>query len=232
MKFQELFESLQPYVIGIRYLEGTPLLDVVFKEGWLIPEDKNIKQVQGDTGMNYCMLYSDVQGIGLDELFEYVKKVINSNIEREKKSDFLKVKFNELKEIFKKHSLNQLQNLKFTFGEEEEFDVKISDLDEEVVEEATVENIPEQEQVIEPESINYLDENRNPIELSEEELELIEEENRAKRNLKINQSKKINKVSKIELPKRITEAPVVSNNTSDCICGPDEACSKCIDTKY
>lgn len=222
MKFQELFNSLQPYVIGIRYLEGTPLVDVVFKEGWLILEDENIKQVKGDSGMNYFMLYSEVEGIGLDELFEYVKKTIDSNIEREKKSEFLKLKFNELKEVFKKYDLNQLQNLQFTFGKEE-LEVKLTDLDDEPIKD---------EPILLPENLTYLDENNIPIEPTEEELELIEEENRAKRNLKINQTKKINKAINVELPKRVVELPPINNNKIDCVCGPDEACTKCIDSKY
>jgi hypothetical protein len=41
---QKTLDSLQPYVIGIRYLEGTPLVDVVFKEDNSRVRDKTSAQ--------------------------------------------------------------------------------------------------------------------------------------------------------------------------------------------
>jgi hypothetical protein len=67
-KIQKTLDSLQPYVIGIRYMEGTPLVDVVFKEGWSVPDEPNIKRIKGDESMNYHMILSDAKGAGLDEL--------------------------------------------------------------------------------------------------------------------------------------------------------------------
>ena len=137
MNIQKTLDSLQPYVIGIRYLEGTPLVDVVFKEGWNVPEDAKIKKIKGNDDMNYFMLLSEIPGVGLDELLAFVDKTIKLNIEREKKHDLLKVKFNELKEVFKKTSLDKLKNLKFTFTEEDlvptltEFDM--DDFEEEII---------------------------------------------------------------------------------------------------
>jgi len=89
---QKTLDSLQPYVIGIRYLEGTPLVDAVFKEGWTVPDDNKVKKVRGNEEMNYYMLFSEVAGVGLDDLLDYVKKTIDLNIEREKKHDLLKEK--------------------------------------------------------------------------------------------------------------------------------------------
>ena len=77
---QKTLDSLQPYVIGIRYLEGTPLVDVVFKEGWAVQEDPKIKMMKGNEEMNYYMLFSEVKGIGLDELLGFVDKTIKLNI--------------------------------------------------------------------------------------------------------------------------------------------------------
>lgn len=221
---QKTLDSLQPYVIGIRYLEGTPLVDAVFKEGWTVPEDSKIKKMKGNEEMNYYMLFSEAQGVGLDELLAYVRRTIDLNVEREKKHDLLREKVNELKEIFKKNSLDKLKRLKFTFSEEDlvpklnDFDVEIDDTyeEEEVVTETPnlyPENIEEyptsgekEFEDVQPSVPTYLDENGNPIELSEEELEMIEEEERAKRNLEILKQKKEKdklKVSnKVELPPR------------------------------
>jgi len=225
---QKTLDSLQPYVIGIRYLEGTPLVDVVFKEGWTVPEDGKVKKVKGNDEINYYMLFSESNEIGLDDLLDYVKKTINLNIEREKKHDLLKEKVNELKDIFKKNSLDKLKRLKFSFNEEDlvprldDFDADIEDTFEEEsineelpkteptdfypenVEEYATSDEKELEDIIPP---TYLDENGNPIELSEEELEMIEEEKRAMRNMEMIKAKKQNEKlknisSKVELPPR------------------------------
>jgi len=226
---QKTLDSLQPYVIGIRYLEGTPLIDVVFKEGWTVPEDSKVKKVKGNDEMNYFMLFSEIEGIGLDELLAYVKKTIDINVEREKKHDLLREKVNELKEVFKKNSLDKLKRLKFTFNEEDlvpklnDFDVDI-DIDdtydeEEVTETVTPNLYPENieeyatsgeekfENEIDEQQHTFLDENGNPIQLSEEELEIIEEEERARKNIEYLKSKKqtekVKNVSnKVELPPR------------------------------
>jgi len=244
---QKTLDSLQPYVIGIRYLEGTPLVDAVFKEGWTVPDDSNIKKVKGDDGLNYYMIFSEVKGIGLDELLSYVDKTIKLNLEREKKHDLLREKVNELKEVFKKNSLTKLQRLKFTFADEElvptlnDFDIDY-DLEEET---PSVPIQHEEEYYEEPvetmapvEHVGFVDENGNPIEMSEEELELLAEEARAERNMKAIEAKKqksgvVNQSKKVELPPRRKVEMVMDNNEyqTDCDCGPDEACDKCIDSK-
>lgn len=226
---QKTLDSLQPYVIGIRYLEGTPLVDAVFKEGWTVPEDSKVKKVKGNDEINYYMLFSESSEIGLDDLLDYVKKTINLNIEREKKHDLLKEKVNELKDIFKKNSLDKLKRLKFNFNEEDlvprldDFDADIEDtfeeedtINEELPKNEIIDSYPENAEEYstsvekEIEQINpstYLDENGNPIELSEEELEMIEEEKRAMRNMELIKAKKQNEKlknisSKVELPPR------------------------------
>lgn len=253
---QKTLDSLQPYVIGIRYLEGTVLVDVVFKDGWTVPDDSNIKKVKGDDGVNYYMIFSEVKGVGLDELLSYVEKTIKLNLEREKKHDLLRTKVNELKEVFKKNSLTKLQRLNFTFSDEElvpnlnDFDI---DIDDEMDETISYEPISTPQPTFEEEDeddvdeynpptdkynpLPYVDENGNPIEMTDEELELIEEEARAERNMKALESKK-NKTNKniskkVELPPRKKVEMMVTENEyeTDCDCRPDEACGKCIDSK-
>ena len=70
---QKTLDALQPYVIGIRYLEGTAVVDAVFKEGWTVLDDPNIKKIKGNEELNYFMFYSEAPNIGLDELLNYVK---------------------------------------------------------------------------------------------------------------------------------------------------------------
>lgn len=243
---QKTLDSLQPYVIGIRYVEGTAVVDAMFKEGWTVPEDPSIKKIKGNDELNYFMVFSETKGVGIDELLAYVDKTIKLNLEREKKHDLLRVKVNELKEVFKKNSLAKLQRLKFTFSEED-LVPKLDDfdIDDELDELPTIKPAPIEEPEIEdveethvnPSVQSYLDENGNPIELTEEEKEILEEEARGARNLKAMGTKKpapMNNMSKkVELPpkRKIEMAMTERDYETDCDCGPNEACNKCMDKK-
>ena len=260
MNIQKTLDSLQPYVIGIRYLEGTPLVDVLFKDGWNVPDDPKIKKIKGNEDVNYYMLLSEVPGVGLDELLAFVDRTIKLNIEREKKHDLLKVKFAELKEVFKKTSLDKLRNLKFTFAEEDlvpplnEFDM---DEDFNVEEELIPQPLPPEkmvpqeynpdefvnddyvEDIIEPsvplEYAPYLDENGRPIELTQEEREILEEEARAEQRKQYLESKGKTKklANKVELPPKRKPVMETSNSyANDCDCGPEDVCQICAANKY
>jgi hypothetical protein len=192
------------------------------------------------------MLYSETQNVGLDDLLAYVDKVIKLNLEREKKHELLRLKVNELKEVFKNNTLSKLTRLKFSFAEEElignlnDFDINIDDemepIDHVFEEETIEESTPIHQNTITNPS-QFLDENGNPIELSEEEREILEEEARAERNMKAIRNKQKPRVqtkiqSKVELPpKRKTEMVLSESYDTDCDCGPEEACDKCIDSK-
>ena len=242
---QNTLESLQPYVIGIRYLKGVPLVHVVLNDGWTVIDDPKIKRVKGDEALNYHMIFSEEPGIGLDELLLYVDKTIKANIDREKKHELLKSKVNELKEVFRRNSLNKLQKLKFTFGEDEEFNTSITDID---IDEPAIAPTPKVEAPIEEDIIEeeiqpqqpetYLDENKQPIVLTEEDKEILEEEARAERNRKAIEAKKRNaemkpQPKKIELPpkRKVEMAGSQPQYNTDCDCSPNDACEKCIDTK-
>lgn len=234
---QKTLESLQPYVIGIRYLKGTPLVDVVLTEGWTLPESTTVTRTKGDESMNYHMIHSDKPGIGLDELLEYVDKTIKFNLDRENKHELLKAKVNQLKELFKKTPLVKLARLKFTFGDED-FLTTMSDIDEEPAKYEEPTGEPEFiEEVIEtPLNGEYLDEDGKPIQMSDEDRELAAEEARAARNLKAlenrKQNQKLPNAKKVELPPK--RKPVLANEmnyNTDCECGENEACEKCIDSK-
>lgn len=229
---QKALDALQPYVIGIRYLEGYPVIDVIFKDGWTLTESEAIKKVKGDDGLNYYMLFSEKDGVGLDELLEYVELVIKANIEREKKHELLKEKVNELKELFKKTSLLKLKHLRFSFSDED-LVPELEDFD--LIEEPNKNNLTvDTSQVI---SNVEIDEIQRPdmTEYNDEEAEILAEEERAENyrrakesNGKLTQVRKISQT--IELPPKKTIQDVIED-TLECDCGPEEACSKCIEKK-
>jgi len=237
--FQKTLEALQPYVIGIRYIDGgIAVVDAIFKEGWTLPESDIIKRAKGADEMNYFMIFSEKENIGIDELLEYVALTIKANIDREKKHELLKEMVNELKIVFKKNTLANLRRLKFTFGEEEVMpEINEFDLEEDpkeatkpIEEELPIE-IPTEESI--PQHIER--ETEEP--LTDEDIEILEEEARAANFFKLQKQQQqkaaTNKISsKIELPpKKKIQDINTDTMVSDCECGPEEACSKCIGSK-
>jgi hypothetical protein len=237
---QKTLDSLQPYVIGIRYSQGLPLVDTVFKEGWTLPESQTIKKAKGNDEMNYYMIYGETPTITIDNLLEYVGLVIKANQEKEKKQELLKIKFDEMKKLFKTLPLSKLQLLKFNFEEVIDDELSINDVDIDVSEEIQPD---QEEQIIQPQIkieqkqqiARLVDAEGNPEPITEEDVEFEEEEARAARNRELLQKKSPNAIStKIELPPRRTQTISTTetiNNYSECECSENEACEKCIDSK-
>lgn len=246
---QKTLKDLQPYLMGIRYLQGVPILEVNLKDGWFMPKVNKIEKAEVEGSQYHFLIYSNDENVEVDFLIEYLTSTINLNIEREIKLELLKTKINNLKELFKENTLTKLKTLKFTFG-----DTTIEDT-EEVLDLNTIDFIPEelkreqpkhqpvvqpitqavqQEIFQEPEiaDIKYLDNQNN---LSEEELEILEEEKRYQQFKKMkeaNTTKPPKTRVKVELPpKKMLATNVDTYDETPCDCGPNEACSKCIDSK-
>ena len=131
---QNRLEELQPYVIGIRYFQGLPVIDVIFKDKWVVPESEIIQKEKGEGDDNYYIFFSQKDGIGIDELLNHAEDIINLNIEKEKKNELFKVKINELKKLFQGNPLTKLENMKFVLGSNHittEFNPDEIDLDDE-----------------------------------------------------------------------------------------------------
>jgi len=255
MNIQKTLDSLAPHIIGIRYLDGTVLVDSVFKDGWVIPDDPKVDKIKSEDEKNYHMLYGKNETVILDDILAYVGRVIKVNLEREQKKELLQIRFNELKELFNKNSLDVLNRLKFIFAdeqlvviEENEFDMDIDSeqynteyvseyVSEDVSEDVSEEEVTENEIITEKKHTShseFLDIDGNPILLTEEEYELIADEERAKRNLAIINTRKKTTKTNIELPPK-RKVELITDDYRDsgdsCDCTSDEACGKCIENK-
>lgn len=227
---QEKLDSLQPYITGIRYIQGLQLVDAVFKDGWIIPDSDTVKKEKVEE--NYYMFYSDVNGVTIDTLLDYVKGIIDINIERENKHEFLKEKVVELQTLFKNNSLTKLKTLKFIF-EEFELTPTLLEFDEVKSTETTQDSIKEE---------TYIDEYDDEDE-EEKKARLMEEENfRQQQEMlheKFNNGKnrKNKMVANVELPPRNKKIEVEVYDIpeefkqGECDCGPEQACAKCMDKK-
>ena len=140
-KIQERLDSLQPHIVGIRYIQGTQIVDAVFKDGWSVPDSDVIKKELVEKSSNYYMFFTEKEGVTIDDLLDYVEEIININIEREKKYELLREKVEELKVLFKEKSLQELQELKFTFNKPGVMpslsDMDDISIDDELIEETT-----------------------------------------------------------------------------------------------
>jgi len=230
MTLSEKLGSLHPYLIGIRYIEGIPVVDIVLKDDWTTLENNKIIAKKGDEGLNYYMFFNNDESLNLDDILTHVELTINFNIEREKKHELLVQKINELKEIFKKTPLSNLKKLRFQFQSSE--DILTPSLSEFTPDQTTYEPIVENNE-IDDNTQSLTTDNTPQMELSEEDKEILEEEARGERNRKLIESNKSkssvkNIHKKIELPPKKN----IDNLNNYCSCEPNEACDICIDDKY
>ena len=223
---QKRLDTLQPYVVGIRYTGGISIVDVILKPGWTIPKSEYISYEMGnsntDNSTDY-MFFTNKEGIGVDELLDYVESVTLINIEREEKYTLLKEKVEELKKLFNATPLTKLKKLKFVLPSEMAFDTIGSDL--------TLENsdIETPKEVIEtPKEVNETI--RGEKEISHEPAKIVQQNNPTQQNGPIHHNN-------IELPPRGTKIELETHDLppelteGPCNCGPDEYCPKCMDEK-
>ena len=153
-ELQNRLKLLQPYLVQLRFPEGAPVVDMVFKKGWHVPKSEVIQSTKGDSEeVNYHMFFCTEEGLGLDQILDYIQKVIGLNIEREKKHALLKVKVKELQELFRANPLSKLQNMKYQLGGEQPLVVEMVEDPEDVVDfdiEAPIVTMPTPQPVAQP----------------------------------------------------------------------------------
>jgi hypothetical protein len=202
ISIEKTLEPLRPYVIGIRYIEGLPVVDAIIKETWSVPEVVGIKRMKGKDEPNYSMIFTEDTTLSIDDILNYVASIIKVNLEMEAKNDLLKSKIEELKQFFMQHSLDSLQHLNFVIDRAD----------------VTSNLSPIQE-------ISLIDSLPIP---TEEDMEAYEEEKRADEFRKMQlQKRKKEEVIKLTAPV-LNDFPTQENNKS-CSCKEGEACSICID---
>jgi hypothetical protein len=212
---QSRLDSLQPYITGIRYVQGHQIVDGVFKTGWTIPESEIVKKEMVNAENNSYVFYTEKEGFTFDDLLDYVEDIININIEREKKHDLLKLKVKELQEIFKNTSLSKLNSLKFSFNEPDLID-SLDDLGIDM-------NEP-----LEEIKVPVVNEKTTTATPKKEEVKVTKEKTNETTVTTI-------KGQEIELPPKGTKIEVEEFNEPTnivCKCGPDDICPVCEEEKF
>ena len=218
-QIQKRLNDLQPYVAGIRFVTGLPVIDVVFKEGWTVPESKIVQKERSEQDPNYYMFYTQNENIGFDELLDYVEEIIKINIEREVKHELLKIKVKELQILFKENTLEKLNTLKFVLGKENLVpDIMSDDFNVDI----DIVTAPEKPEVVTPKI----------------EPEVVIDQHQHNHSSPPTRVKpKRSGMADIELPPKGGKIEVEeyslppSLTEGECSCGPDEYCPKCMDNK-
>lgn len=213
---QGKINSLKPYIIGIRIVEGVQLVDASFKKDWVIPpsKDSKIQREVVDKDKNYYMFFSSEPSVTFDDLLEVVENIINMNIEREVKFSLLNENITKLQHLFNNNTLDKLKTLKIGFDSSLEpsvvYQPKLNDIkfnNEDSISEDVIEEVVREPEVIEAET-NMVNHNGQQIELPP-------------RNIPPNGTKIV--LEDYSLPEELT--------TGECDCNEFEACGKCLDRK-
>ena len=117
------FTILFPYLQSVRKLKTYLSFDIEFPDSWKLPkkyvnEEKVLENEKSKQGYRFFSFVSEFDEKSVDEIISNIKNIISYNKEREEKEKLFQVKVDELKKMFEKEKLDDLQALKFEIIEE------------------------------------------------------------------------------------------------------------------
>lgn len=126
------FTVLFPYLQSVRKLKNYLSFDIEFPDTWKLPkkyvnEEKVVENDKSKQGFRFFSFVSEFDEKSVDEIISNIKNIIAYNKEREEKERLFQVKVDELKKMFEKEKLDDLQALKFEITEEK---IKLDDEEE------------------------------------------------------------------------------------------------------
>ena len=115
--FQE-FNILFPYLQSVRKLKNYLSFDIEFPDSWKLPkkfvDEKSVMENKTTTPNTRLFSFvTEFNETSVDSQITNIKNIISYNKEREEKDRLFQQKIDELKHIFEKQKLNDLQGLKF-----------------------------------------------------------------------------------------------------------------------
>lgn len=118
MKLDEMFKKYPDNLIGFRVNADVKVIDFWLDPTWSIlehhvPEEIKLKKqkISEDTGFIYYIMFSDV--FTFEEMYNIFSKIIEYNLDLQKKQDLFSEKMTELKGLFGKLSYDELKQLSF-----------------------------------------------------------------------------------------------------------------------
>jgi hypothetical protein len=150
MTLQEEILSIQEYFRSVEYFGKGIVVKVEFPSKWSVypSNDEKIKVAPDDNIPNVFFYFTDLSEGTLEEVFSLIRETAEMNINAVKKIELMKEKIEELKEIFASKTIEELQNLKFTFEEEKKTKRKYTKKKKEEKVEDTEEKITEETETV------------------------------------------------------------------------------------
>jgi len=120
--YNELKDIFQ-FLVSVRKLKTYLTIDIEFPANWKIPkkyviEDKIVENEKLNENYRFFSFVTEFNEVEMNQTVSNIKKIISYNKEIEMKEKLLKQKIDELKRIFEKENLDNLQSLKFDILEE------------------------------------------------------------------------------------------------------------------
>jgi hypothetical protein len=118
MKLDEMFKKYPENLIGFRINADVKVIDFWLDPTWSIleehvPEEIKLKKqkVSEDTGFIYYIMFSDL--FSFEEMYTVFSKIIEYNLDLQKKQELFSEKMTELKGLFGKLTYDELKQLSF-----------------------------------------------------------------------------------------------------------------------
>ena len=112
---QDKLKNLRPYVVGIRFIKETPVVDVNIKDGWKLLSSDKILINKSEKIKNYYMFYSENETVDIDDILNFVEECINYNKEIEAKEVLYRTYLSTLKSLFENSTYEEFKTLEFKF---------------------------------------------------------------------------------------------------------------------
>jgi hypothetical protein len=135
MTFQNVITFLFPYLSSIKRLKQYIAIEMIFPKNWDFPshilEKVQAEQNEKYTGEGYFLIFvSELDEPKLNNLLDTIADLITHNLEKLEKEMILREKVQELKEIFKIKTLEEIKNIQINFPEFDEIDNLLDDEEE------------------------------------------------------------------------------------------------------
>jgi hypothetical protein len=117
------FTVLFPYLQSVRKLKTYLSFDIEFPDSWKLPkkyvnEEKLVENEKSKQGFRFFSFVSEFNEKSVEETTSNIRNIITYNKEREEKERLFQRKVEELKKMFEKENLGDLQSLKFEITED------------------------------------------------------------------------------------------------------------------
>ena len=127
----EAFDKYPNNILGFRKNKITKIIDFWFDHGWEFPErnddellDYSIKKqkepIEGQA--TYYIIYSDTSDF--KKLFDHISKIIDYNLDIEKKRDLFSEKIDDLKKLFVTLTYEELKKITFDTATVQETEIQ------------------------------------------------------------------------------------------------------------